>query len=249
MIAMMLLWFLFWTSEFLVIALVWAPVHRFINYGWEVRKQDFTNRLANKNIEFYFERFWGWTLKHETPTDRNPLNTSEDKFHAIYDILISKKFYLAPWGLLLFTVFIFGGLAIATALRAGYEEYILYYVSWADQEKNAAASDLTHLSLGQIGWSLFPFSMVMLSLQALAAVTGAYLYVVGVLISGYRTRTLTSSDLWWCSFRMIIACPLGYSLAALGAPSIAPFIGFALGAFPMQSINRILRRLLNGAWL
>jgi transposase InsO family protein len=39
--------------------------------------------------------------------------------------------------------------------------------------------------------------------MSFAAISGAYLFVVGVAIQGYRARTLLNSDLLWCSFRMV----------------------------------------------
>jgi len=44
---------------------------------------------------------------------------------------------------------------------------------------------------------------------------------------------------------MLIAVPLGLSLAQVANASIGAFISFALGAFPIEALNRILRRLVN----
>lgn len=126
-----------------------------------------------------------------------------------------------------------------TAIRAGYENYVDFY------SKNAAVTkSLSHLSLGDVDDVVFPFPDIMLSAQALAAIAGAYLYVVGVVIQGFRTRTLTSSDILSCCFRMVIAVPMAVSLSGLANSSLSPFIAFALGAFPIEAISRLLRRLM-----
>jgi hypothetical protein len=132
-----------------------------------------------------------------------------------------------------------GGLVIMTAIRAGYENYVDFYA------KNAAVTkSLSHLSLGDLDDVVFPFPDIVLSAQALAAIAGAYLYVVGVVIQGFRTKTLTSSDILWCCFRMVIAVPMAISLSGLANSSLGPFIAFALGAFPIEAISRLLRRLM-----
>lgn len=232
---------LFWISEIFVILLVAAPIYRFYTFGWEDRREDFTNRLASKDLGFYFDRFWKDTLS--TFNEKNPPITTEDKFKRVYNIITGKHLYRAPAIILLIATFIFAGLVISTAVRAGYEQYLQYYLDWQKKE-SLHIEGLIHLSLDEINASVYPFSVVMLSLPVLTAIAGAYLYVIGIVIYGYRTRTLTSSDLWWSSFRLVIAAPLGLAMVELTNPVLAAFIGFALGAFPMDAINRILRRIL-----
>ena len=233
---------LFWISEVFVVVLVAAPIYRFYTYGWGDRREDFTNRLANKTLDFYFDRFWKDTLA--TLNTQNPPITNGDRFRRIYDIIAGKRLYRVPALILLVAIFIFAGLAISTAVRAGYEEYLQYYLAWK-QTEGLNIEGLEHFSLDQINASVCPFSVVMLSLPVLTAIAGAYLYVMGIVIYGYRTRTLASSDLWWSSFRLVIAAPLGLAMGELANPTLAAFIGFALGAFPMDAINRLLRRILN----
>jgi len=107
-------------------------------------------------------------------------------------------------------VALLGGLVIMTAIRTGYENYVDFYA------KNAAVTtSLTHLTLDNLDDVVFPFPDIVLSAQALAAIAGAYLYVVGVVIQGFRNKTLTSSDILWCSFRMVIAVPMAVVLRSL----------------------------------
>ena len=65
------------------------------------------------------------------------------------------------------------------------------------------------------------------------------------LIHCRNCRTLLNSDLLWCSFRMVISIPLGLSLSALANPALGAFVAFGLGAFPIEAINRIIRRLVD----
>ncbi len=80
---------------------------------------------------------------------------------------------------------------------------------------------------------------------AVAAVTGAYGFVAWDLISRTARRDLSPSDILGAAVRMLIAIPLGYSFAALLKDDLGPFIAFAAGAFPLQTVVTILQRLTN----
>jgi hypothetical protein len=78
---------------------------------------------------------------------------------------------------------------------------------------------------------------------AVAAVTGAYGFVAWDLIWRTARRNLSPSDILGAAVRMLIAIPLGYSFAALLKDDLGPFIAFAAGAFPLQTVATILQRL------
>jgi hypothetical protein len=80
---------------------------------------------------------------------------------------------------------------------------------------------------------------------ALAAIAGAYLWVVDDFISRARRLDFTPSDVMWGVLRLTIAIPMGYAFAAVAAKSVGPFIAFALGAFPLATLTSVLRRLTN----
>jgi hypothetical protein len=107
-----------------------------------------------------------------------------------------------------------------------------------------------HLTLSQLDSVFCPLPPIVLNIMAFSAISGAYLYVVSSLIQGSRARSLTPSDLLWSSARLVIAVPMGLSLALLASESLGPFVAFALGAFPLEEINRIIRRVVNSevAW-
>ncbi len=243
----------FWTSEVLIICLIFAPIYRFLRYGWLIRRQEFTNRLAKKKLSFYFDRFWQQTFVDDKVS---ATFTDDEKFSHVYDKIAGRIFYIIPVIILFVTTVLFGGLVISTAIRTGYERYIQNYMEDNAKEeelnKNGVAHldvnsipRVTHLDITSEDGIFLPFSYIVLSFSSLAAISGAYLYSVSVLMQGYRSRTLLSSDLLWCSFRLIISVPLGLSLAQVANSAIAAFVSFGLGAFPIDAINRILRRLLN----
>jgi hypothetical protein len=248
---------LFWISVLLITAIAVIPVIRFLLYQWDLRMQEFVNRFRGKALEAYLSRF------HETQTSEvagggqivSDQAAQLKVFEKIYRHLTGRHLYIAPLILLMVTIFVFGGLAIETAVRTGYEQYFIFYQNVMQQEgapgskinllKTELNEDLTHPPIRMLDVVVFPFPKLVLDLQSFAAIAGAYLYVVGVLIQGYRARTLLNSDLLWCSFRMVIAVPLGLSLSAVASPALGAFVAFGLGAFPMEAITRILRRLVN----
>lgn len=80
---------------------------------------------------------------------------------------------------------------------------------------------------------------------AVAAGIGAYGFVAWDLIWRIARRNLSPSDILGAAVRMVIAIPLGYSFAALLKDDLGPFIAFAAGAFPLETVETILQRLAN----
>jgi len=78
---------------------------------------------------------------------------------------------------------------------------------------------------------------------AIAAMAGAFMWCVDDQISRSRRLDFSPSDLLWASLRMVIAVPLGYAFDALAPASVAVFLAFALGAFPLSTLQVLLRRL------
>jgi hypothetical protein len=78
---------------------------------------------------------------------------------------------------------------------------------------------------------------------AMAALAGAYLWVVHD--HTWRTRRLdfAPSDVHWGTLRLVIAIPMGYAFAAVAAKSVGPTVAFALGAFPLDALILMMRRL------
>jgi hypothetical protein len=76
-----------------------------------------------------------------------------------------------------------------------------------------------------------------------AALAGAFMWCVNDQISRARRLDFSPSDMLWSALRMVIAIPLGYSFDALVSPSLAGFIAFALGAFPLSTLQVMLRRM------
>lgn len=78
----------------------------------------------------------------------------------------------------------------------------------------------------------------------IAAAAGAYGFAAWGII--WRTARLSLSvlDILGVTIRLAIAIPLGYAFASL-SKDFAPFIAFAVGAFPLETVETILQRLAN----
>jgi hypothetical protein len=85
---------------------------------------------------------------------------------------------------------------------------------------------------------------LILPLTSVAAIAGAYTWVASSLISAAVSYNLPLSLILSSTLRLVVAVPLGYAVASLAAPQIAPFIAFAIGAFPLSTTQMALQKLL-----
>lgn len=85
--------------------------------------------------------------------------------------------------------------------------------------------------------------VILLPGRALAAIIGAYLWIVYALIIGSVVYDMPPALLLTSALRMIAAAPLGYAIGGLAAPGLGTFLAFAIGAFPLQTVQAILQRL------
>jgi hypothetical protein len=96
------------------------------------------------------------------------------------------------------------------------------------------------------GWSLppghFPRLMILPG-TAVAGIVGAYTWIVSSLISAAASYNLPPAVVLSSVLRLIVAVPMGYAIAYLAAPGLAPFIAFAIGAFPLSTVQLLLQRV------
>jgi len=83
-----------------------------------------------------------------------------------------------------------------------------------------------------------------LPVLAVAAVAGAYLWVVMDLVRRCHSRELSPFDINRASLRLIVAIPLGYAFAATFGENGA-WLAFLLGAFPLDTLTLYARKLVN----
>jgi len=80
--------------------------------------------------------------------------------------------------------------------------------------------------------------------QALAAITGAYAFVIAALVRAALTYNLPPVTLVNAALRLLVAAPLGYAVAVFGDGK-SEFLAFAIGAFPLDRFQTIFGRWAN----
>jgi hypothetical protein len=173
---------LFWVSVVMIVAIAVIPVIRFLIYQWDIRMKEFIYRFDNKTLGTYLSRFYNIEAASLA------VNNSAT-FEKFYRQLVGRHLYIVPLILLTTTIVLFGGFAIETAIRLGTEGYITFYGAWLKLEGEVGSQiHLSHPPLGDIDAISLPFPNMILDLPSFAAVSGAYLFVVSVVIQGYRAR-------------------------------------------------------------
>jgi hypothetical protein len=82
-----------------------------------------------------------------------------------------------------------------------------------------------------------------LSSTAVAALSGAYMWVVNDFISRSRRQDFSPSDILSGALRLVIAAAIGLSFGSIVKDDLGAFVAFALGAFPLGTIQVVLRQL------
>jgi hypothetical protein len=77
-----------------------------------------------------------------------------------------------------------------------------------------------------------------------AAIAGAYTFVTWDFFGRVQRRNLTTTDILRGALRLAMAMPVGFAFAAF-SDGLGPFLAFAVGVFPLETISTILRRLAN----
>jgi hypothetical protein len=95
-----------------------------------------------------------------------------------------------------------------------------------------------------LGQGIFPANLLFnLPQTAIAALAGAYLWVVNDHINRARRLDFSPADVMWAVLRLTIAVPMGYALSGFFSREAGPFIAFAFGAFPLSELIAMLRNL------
>jgi hypothetical protein len=234
----------------LAVAVALLPIALFLVFGWRAREAEFIDKIRDQtpNIEVYFDKFWSdgrtkYRAQHPTAED-------SALFRARYRQLIGRRYYVMPCVLFALVVSVLTGLVVASAIRTGYDHYIEYFADVAKTEADAAKTGvignpitLQRARTADLDADFAPLPQIHLSLSALSAIAGAYLFIVAGLIRQCRARSLVYSDLFSASLRLSVAVPLGLSVSTLASDALGPLISFGLGAFPIVELRALIRRL------
>jgi hypothetical protein len=93
-----------------------------------------------------------------------------------------------------------------------------------------------------VGWSPDPQSLPPI---VISAFLGAYAWVLYDQFARFRTGDFTPYDLYAGTYRVLIAVPLGISLATFAKNEVGVAIAFLLAAFPTTTLFKFSRRLVS----
>ena len=148
------------------------------------------------------------------------------------------------------------------------EHIELYYDTWY-RARSPTATEFAQFYDQRFGWPSYriPFATYVLALvvafiwiiltaftnefqqphasellPAAYALVGAYLWIIYDLLSRFARRDIVPTRLYGYTVRLVIVIPLAYVLSEIASNTFRPFALIALGAFPTETIYRILRR-------
>jgi hypothetical protein len=189
------------------------PIGAFRRRGWDIKKADIFSSLSVQAKMLYLKTF-GFT----------DVTDPTSAFDEMYDFRYGRYRLTAP--LILLILITFPLMFLETS--SGWGALIV-----ANSHGTPSVALLA---------SPFPPVFAVPNI-ALAAIAGAYAWVVASLFDGATRYNLPPQVVLGASLRLAIAIPLGYSIQSIAAPGIAPFFAFALGAFPLAEVQILLKHI------
>ncbi|HEV8142159.1 MAG TPA: hypothetical protein VGQ77_04830 [Methylomirabilota bacterium] len=123
--------------------------------------------------------------------------------------------------------------------RYGRRHYALPFIFLA-----ITASLLLYLAIRAVlPWIRDGALLETLSAVGVAAVAGAYAWVVIDVIGRCRSRELAPADLYLATVRLVISAPLAFALTRLLKDDAAVALAFLLGSFPTRMLFKLGRRV------
>jgi hypothetical protein len=241
-----------WTPENLKIALclvmifaetavIMQPLVRYVRVGWDAKRHDIMDSFSAEAILAYYQMFSQTSqsmlassttsmppndASAQTPATSPPMttaNVSGGSLTPAQSKEITGQFealYTKQYGRNL--LIIPGALLLLVTL---------------------VGSTLTTLSVLKLSAISIGDGSFIIPTPAVAALAGAYLWVVNDFISRARRLDFAPSDVMWGILRLVIAIPMGYAFASAASAVPADFIAFALGAFPLSTLTSMLRQI------
>lgn len=210
-----------------ILVVLW-PIGRFLITQWDFRRVRIFGALSGDAVVYYYKQFRPGALVLKTvPPESNTVDTDKHAFDSKVRGAYSQAFKrdFNRWYGRRYYIAPVAMLVILTTVSACWGQVMLR--KWA---------------LEQLGPGT--------SLRALvaSALSGAFVWVISDEIDRLRRRDFTTSDVYYYNFRILIAVPFAWAIAAisvdgkpLGLPGSIP-LAFFLGAFPTSTLFKIARR-------
>jgi hypothetical protein len=194
------------------------PLAVYIIFGWQRRANDIIGSLTPISAQLYLHTFQISNVKVEVALSNVKVEVALNVFRKFYARWYGRRYLTIPTIFLIIIVFVL--------------TFVLGETTFVDLAKRNASP-------------IVSTNFMTLPDIAVASIAGAYAFVAWDIILRSSRRTLTAADILGSTIRMLIAVPLGYSVSALVKDDIGAFVAFAAAAFPIQTIQTILQRLLN----
>jgi len=236
--------------------LLTAPLIRFLTHAWDARWQEFRNRLNYDAMRAYLLQFWQARLQdyyeNRTAGPQHDKEANADaeadvdaesskkmaierrRIRARADSSLFKCIYEEHYGRNAFLIPMFTLVVVANIQALLVAFYLI---------------DSANLSSQAVRLSL-PMNEV-----AVAAIIGAYLFIVTDIVMNVRQRSLNSSDIQLHALRLFAAVPIASAFVNIASsgkgPDFTPGVNgytafaFCLGAFPMDMVVKFMRRFTN----
>lgn len=195
------------------------PIQAFMQRGWRIKREDVMSSLDDQSKATYLIKFQNRQVTFQT---------ASAEFEAMYKFRYGTYRLWMPLIALVLVTFPLTFILAETALA---HLVLAEGGHWPPLGVNARFANLI----------AYPPS-------AAAAVAGAYGWTVAAFVSGATRYTLPPGVVVMGALRIAIAAPLGYAVTAfLGHDhgTIAPAVAFGLGAFPLDTIQLLFRRMFN----
>jgi hypothetical protein len=129
-------------------------------------------------------------------------------------------------------------LVVPTAVYTTVAFVAMFFVSewglkWIDQTSRASG---IHLFSSNV--------FILIPSVAAAGISGAYLWVVADMVSRARRLDVTPWDVHLASLRMAMSAAIAFAIVAFGKSPLALPFAFSIGAFPLDTIRLLLRRIV-----
>jgi hypothetical protein len=90
-----------------------------------------------------------------------------------------------------------------------------------------------------------PIAPGKLPIMAVLATAGAVMWILYDAIKRWYALDITPADIYWWCFRLMIAVPMGYAMAAFVSAAMGNAVAFLLGVLPTGELLSLGRRLAN----
>jgi hypothetical protein len=196
-------------------SLVAFPVIRYLDTGWQVRYDEIRNKLSDGRLADYLRQF------HRTRVTAAAGVLSSERHPKLSPAQANALFatiYEEQYGRGAFVI------PLALLVVTVFVEAVLVVL----------------VQRGVLTLGILPADGIR---TAVAAIAGAYLFVVGDAVARVRWRSLNIADIYNYVLRMVLAVPIGTSISLAAAPALGALVAFGAAGLPLGELTKLWKSL------